>query len=84
MPYFGPESEKIKFEIVSLLSKCYPFLNPSVVLINPFSLLPECFFSYKDRLPKYIANRLMWFMNFVVPRVGQHTTGQLYVASTIE
>ena len=78
--YFGPESEKMKCEIVSLLSKFYPFLNPRIVLINPFSL--RAFSVIKTDFLN-VANRL-WFMNFVAPRVLHHTSGQLYVTSTVE
>ena len=74
LPYFGPESEKMKCEIFSLLSKFYPFLNPRIVLINPFSL--RAFFSYKDRLPKCCQST-------VVYEFCCASCGASYVGSTV-
>jgi len=58
LPYFGPDSEKLKQEIIDLLSKVYPFLDPRIILTNPSSI--RSFFQYKDRLPKCCQSTVVY------------------------
>ena len=74
LPYFGPESGKLKREITDLLSKFYPYLKPKIVLVNPFSI--GSFFRYKDRVPKYCQSA-------VVYKFCCASCGASYVGSTI-
>ena len=46
LPYFGPQSEKMKRELIRLLSNLYPLMDPPTVLVNDFSV--ASFFRYKD------------------------------------
>ena len=50
LPYFGDQSLLMQRDIVSLLSKFYPYLHPKIVLRNRLTI--GAFFRYKDRLPK--------------------------------
>ena len=74
LPYFGAESEKLKREIVDLLSKVYPFLKLKIVLVNPFSV--GAFFRYKGRLPKGCQST-------VVYKFSCASCGASYVGSTM-
>ena len=74
LPYFGPQSEKLKKEIVDLISKSYPFLNPKIILVNPFSL--RSFFRYKDKVPKSCQST-------VVYQFCCASCGASYVGSTL-
>ena len=73
LPYFGAESEKLKREITDLLSKCYPFLDPRMVLVNSLSI--GSFFRYKDRVPKCCQSS-------VVYKVSCASCGASYIGST--
>ena len=74
LPYFGAESEKMKREVISLLTKVYPFLNPRIVLRNPFSV--STFFKYKDRLPKCCQSSVVYEFSCA-------SCGASYVGSTL-
>ena len=74
LPYFGPQSEKLKLEITILLSKFYPFLNPKIILINPLSI--SSFFKYKDKIPKSCQST-------VVYQFCCASCGASYVGSTL-
>ena len=50
LPFFGDQSMQMQRDVVSLLSKLYPYLTPRIVLRNQFTI--KTFFRYKDRLPK--------------------------------
>ena len=49
LPFFGDQSAMMQKDVMSLLSKFYPYLNAKIVLRNPFSV--GKLFRYKDRLP---------------------------------
>ena len=49
LPFFGVQSEKLKDELCSLITKFYPHIDINVVLINKFTI--GSFFKYKDRIP---------------------------------
>lgn len=48
-PFFGVQSEKLKQELTSLLTKFYPHIDPSIILVNRFKI--GSFFRFKDRIP---------------------------------
>ena len=73
-PYFGAESDKLKRELIDLLIKFYPYLNPKIVLLNTFSI--GSFFKYKDRLPKSCQSA-------VVYQFCCASCGASYVGSTV-
>ena len=56
MPYFGQQSEKLKIELLFLLSKYFKNVDFNIVLVNSFKV--GSFFSYKDRLPKRRAKAM--------------------------
>ena len=74
IPYFGLESDKLKRELLDLLAKFYPYMNPRIVLINTFSI--GSFFRYKDRLPKCCQST-------VVYQFCCASCGASYVGSTL-
>ena len=49
LPYFGTQSEKLKKELHSIMSKFYPFVDLRVILINRHTI--GSYFWFKDRLP---------------------------------
>ena len=57
-PYFGAESEKMKRDLASVLTKFYPYLNPRIVLMNTFSI--GSLFRHKDRLPKCCQSAVVY------------------------
>ena len=50
LPYFGDQSANMQKDVVALLAKFYPFVNPKIVLRNKRTI--GTFFRYKDKLPK--------------------------------
>lgn len=58
LPYFGDQSAMMQRDVVSLLSKFYPYLNPKIVLRNRLSI--GTFFRYKDRLPKLVHSGVVY------------------------
>lgn len=50
LPYFGEQSIKMQKEVLEVLSKFYPYLNPKIVLRNRLTI--GSMFRYKDGLPK--------------------------------
>ena len=58
MPYFGQQSEKLKTELLFLLSKYFKNVDFNIVLVNSFKV--GSFFSYKDRLPKAMCASLVY------------------------
>ena len=58
IPYFGVESEKLKRELLDILTSFYPYLNPRIIMINTFSI--GSFFKYKDRLPKVCQSSVVY------------------------
>ena len=64
----------MKRDIIGILSKFYPFLNPKVVLVNHFSV--RSFFRYKDRLPKCCEST-------VVYQFSCASCGASYIGSTL-
>ena len=49
LPYFGVQSEKLKHDLCSLVTKFYPHIDMNIVLINKFTI--GSFFKYKDPIP---------------------------------
>ena len=47
--YFGPQSEKLKFELSSLFNKYLSGVTPRIILNNSFTL--SSLFQHKDKLP---------------------------------
>jgi len=58
LPYFGYQSEKLRKELLQLLSKFYPSIRFHCVLVNNFKI--GSFFSYKDRLPPALCSSLVY------------------------
>ena len=57
MPYFGQQSEKLKTELLYLLSKYFKNVDFNIVLVNSFKV--GSVFSYKYRLPKAMCASLV-------------------------
>ena len=58
LPYFGHQSEKLKSEIVSYLSKMYCHTDFKIVLVNPTKI--GTLFRYKDRLPAGMLSSVVY------------------------
>ncbi len=58
LPYFGLQSEKLKPELRSSLSKLYPFVDFNIILTNSFKI--GSFFRYKDKLPKGMLSSVIY------------------------
>ena len=75
IPFFGHQSEKLKTELLSLLSKFYSNINFKIVLVNNFRI--GSFFRYKDRIPKSMQASLIYEFSCVRDR-----TSVSYIGST--
>ena len=73
LPYFGPQSEKLKNEILSLFKKYCSHFTIKVILNNNFKI--GSFFNYKDKLP--LCSR-----SSVVYKINCSLCGTTYVGST--
>ena len=49
LPYFGVQSDKMKSELINLVTKFFPFIDIKVILVNDFKI--KNLFSHKERLP---------------------------------
>ena len=74
IPYFGVESDRLKREVLDLLAKSYPYMEPRIVLMNSFSI--GSLFRYKDRLPKGCESS-------VVYKFSCASCGASYIGSTL-
>ena len=57
-PYFDPFSEKLKQDLLTLLSKYYSKDKFCVILVNNFTI--GSFFNYKDKLPLHLRSSLVY------------------------
>ena len=57
-PYLGPYSEKLKSELLRLLSKYFPNSKFTVILVNKFTI--GSFLNYKDVLPLPLRSSLVY------------------------
>jgi len=58
VPYFGYQSEKLRKDLLQLLSKFYPRIKFTFILVNNFKI--GSFFTYKDRLPLALRSSLVY------------------------
>ena len=58
IPYFGPYSEKLKNEILLLISKYYAKASFRIILTNKFTI--GSFFNYKNKLPLHMCSSLVY------------------------
>ena len=58
LPYFGPQSEKLKKELESLLIKFFVHIDFHIVLVNKFTV--GSLFTFKDILPKCIRSSVVY------------------------
>ena len=73
-PYFGPQSDKLKNELLTLLNKYVTDFSFKIILINNFKICS--FFNYKDRLP--LCSRSL-LIDLIAPYVKQCTLAQRHV-----
>ena len=57
-PYFGPFSEKLKQDLLTLLPKYYSKDKFCVILVNNLTI--GSFFNYKDKLPLHLRSSLVY------------------------
>ena len=57
-PFFGPQSEKLKTEILDTLAKFYPQLDLKIILSNTYTI--GSLFNYKDRLPMTLRSSIIY------------------------
>ena len=58
LPYFGPQSEKLKAELSKLLNKYFPQHNFRIILVNKFTI--GSFFRFKDKLPVNMLSSVIY------------------------
>jgi hypothetical protein len=58
LPFFGYQSEKLKSELSSLLSRTYPYVDFHLILSNSFKT--SSLFRFKDRLPKSMSASVVY------------------------
>jgi hypothetical protein len=58
LPYFGHQSEKLKSELATLLSKYFKEKSFKIILVNSFTI--GSFFRFKDRLPRVMQSSLVY------------------------
>ena len=71
LPFFGPQSEKLKIELNSILVKFFPSISFRIILVNSNKI--GSFFRYKDSLP--VASRSSVIYQFTCPRCGDQYVG---------
>ena len=57
-PYFGPQSDKYKFELSSLSCKYLSDVTPRIILNNRFTL--SSLFQHKDKLPTALRSSVVY------------------------
>ena len=57
-PFFGPQSDKLKFELSSLFSKYVSDVTPRIILNNRFTL--SSLFQHKDNLPTALRSSVVY------------------------
>ena len=60
-PYFGPQSDKLKNELLTLLNKYVTDFSFKIILVNNFKI--GSFFNYKDRLPLCSRSSVVYKFN---------------------
>ena len=60
-PYFGPQSDKLKNELLTLLNKYFTDFSFKIILVNNFKI--GSFFNYKDRLPLCSRSSVVYKFN---------------------
>ena len=73
LPYFGAKSINLQKDIIDLLGKFYPYLNPKVVLRNRFTI--SSLFNFKDRIPKCLRSGIVY-------KYSCSSCGESYIGST--
>ena len=73
--YFGYQSEKMKSELLSILTKSFPYIDFHLILVNPLKI--NSFFPFKDRLPKGLSASLVYKFS-----CAQGSASVSYVGST--
>ena len=73
LPFFGPQSEKMRKELLTLLTRSFPNVKFICSLTNSNNI--SKFFNHKDKLPKYLRASVVY--KYVCPRCGS-----LYVGSS--
>jgi hypothetical protein len=58
LPYFGPQSEKLRKELESLFIKFYVQIDFKIILVNKFTI--GSLFTYKDTLPKCLRSSVVY------------------------
>ena len=56
--YFGQQSEKLKLEVTSLVSKFFPHLNLRIILSNKLTI--GSFFRFKDKIPAELCHSVVY------------------------
>ena len=57
-PYFGPQSDKLKRYLLSVLNKYYTYLDFKLITNNKFTI--GYLFNFKDKLPKSIRSSIVY------------------------
>jgi len=58
LPYFGPQSETMKKQLLDLLCKYFVNLDFNIILVNKFTI--GSLFNFKDKLPMYLRNSVVY------------------------
>ena len=74
-PYFSPQSDKLKNELLTLLNKYVTDFSFKIILVNNFKI--DSFFNYKTDSLCALARLL--FINLIAPYVKQCTLTQRHV-----
>ena len=58
LPFFGPQSDKMKQEIQSIVQKSYNHLNLKIVFVNDYKI--SSFFRFKDKVPFLLSSNIIY------------------------
>jgi len=58
LPFFGNQSEKLKYELHHILTKHFSRVDFKIILVNKFRI--GNFFNYKDKLPVELRNSVVY------------------------
>jgi len=74
LPFFGPQSDKLRVELSKLLLKFYPRVKFHFIMVNNFKI--GSLFNHKDKLPTALRSSLVYYF-----RCAQ--CASCYVGSTV-
>ena len=58
LPYFGPQSDKLKLEVFEILKKYFTVVDFKIISLNKSTI--GQFFNFKDKLPRAMLSSIIY------------------------